>query len=367
MIRRLFSSIGFLALAACAGGNSGGNVSNIPAALESPKSTAQLVSTSFSVNTGKLGTSGAKRLPRYIGAGAQSVIITLNAVNGAAPPAGLTPSIISSIVSSNCPCTVNGPFVPPGNDSFTFSTTDGPNGTGNAIATFAAAFVINVGSANSGNIVTLAGVPKSFSFGTVPNALVGSAFGSAQSLALTVQDADGNTISGTYANPVTVTTTDTVASQLVIDGAAAASSVQLVSSSSALALTYNGTAIAPSTISASATGATGANTIFAPILGSIVYSGPTLSNNPEIDLYATSGTGSSANFTVSEVGTANSFTGTTTGCSGIGTLSGSPGHAFSFTAAASPVAGSCTIRISDVLGQTKNIVATYTSSGFGVN
>jgi hypothetical protein len=335
--------------------------------------TGTLVSTSFSVSTvGASAAATARRTPKYLGADAQSVTITLNTVNGGTPPSGLTTSVTSSIVPATCPCAVSGPFVPPGSDNFTFTTTDA---TSNALATSTATFTIVAGSANTGNSVTLLGIPASLSIPIprVPTPGIPSA--SPSNYSLTVYDADGATITGTYADPIALAVTGTYGSlggQFILNGGTPSSSITVTNSSDTIAITDGGLATDLS-VTASA------SSIVYPVTRAsgypattITYSGPTVSNNPELDLYAPTGTGSSATFSASEAGWTNApynqiFATTLTGCGSIGTLSPTSGTSFTFSAIGNPVAGSCTIKLNDGAGQSKSITATYTTSGFGVN
>jgi hypothetical protein len=302
------------------------------------------------------------------------VSIVLNSVNSGSPPTGLTTTVVSSITPGSCPCNVSGPLVPPGSDSFTFTTYDQANGGGNELATDTGTYTITAGSANTGNSATLLGIPKFFGPPTppVPTLGVTSTF---NNYPIPVEDADYNTISGTYATPVTVSDSDTFGSlgvQLTVNGGAASSSVTLTRSTDVLAYIDGGIADAP-TLSVSAAGATTATVSPAAAAPTIAYSGPLNgSNAPEVDLYATTGTGSQATFSASESGWTPApydqpITATTTGCGSIGTVSPSSGTSFTFSAVASPVPGSCTIKLMGGVGNTVTITATYTSSAFGVN
>jgi hypothetical protein len=376
MSLRYIALIATCLLAACGGG--GGMTASAPvgAASAAPSSSnpQQLVPTSFTVAFGGQASQAAHRAPQYVGAGSNSVTITLNSVNGGADPAGLTTSVTSTIVGSHCPCTVSGPLVPPGSDTFSFTTYDGANGTGNVIATYTNTYTVSPGVANTQTGVTLQGVPHAFAIAGVPSGAAGTAFAAPATLTLTVKDADGNTISGTYANAVTITDSDTsgaLGSQIAINGGAYGSSVTSTASTDVLTLKYGGLAIATATLSASATGATSATAAFAPTRAAIVYSGPLNGTTPEIDLYAPTGTGASGTFTASEVGWTGAtygkaLTATTSGCGSIGTVSPNSGTSFTFSVASTPLVGSCTITLSDGLGETQNITGTFTTNGFGL-
>ncbi len=128
----------------------------------------------------------------------------------------------------------------------------------------------------------------------------------------------------------------------------------------------------PATITASASGATSGTATFTPALQAISYSGPLVLGSPEVDLYATSGTGSTGTFSASEVGWTNTPFDKTlnatmaSACSSIATVSPASGTSFTITAVASPTAGICTLTLSDGAGQTKSVTVTYTTSNLGV-
>ncbi|MHB8153339.1 MAG: hypothetical protein ACYDGW_06720 [Vulcanimicrobiaceae bacterium] len=386
--RRLLALAALFALAACGGGASGSNP--LPSATSRPPASGKLQPTNFTLIVGASATSTAKAAaagthagmrPSYVPASSKSITITLVTVDGNPPPSGLTTSVTTNLTNCSPSCTVPGPSAPPGSDAFTLTIYDALNGTGNALSTASPTLTIVLGQANS-NTITLLGIPKSFTFGTVPSGTAGTAFGSGGvALPLTVKDADNNTITGVYNTAVTVTDSDTSsltnASGLAVSGGSAASSVSVPSEAvdATLKLTYGGQAILPATLTASAAGATTATATFTPTRQPIVYTGPTNgSGNPEIDLYATSGTGSSAGFTATEVGWTNApysqaITATeASACSSIATTAATSGSAFTTTVAASPAAGTCTLTLTDVSGGSTPVpvTLTYTSSGFGV-
>jgi hypothetical protein len=370
-----------LALTACGGGSSS---PAIPTAPSNPASNAKMIPTSFTISVPKKsGASSSRRAPQYVGAGVVSVTIVLNTVNGGAPPAGLTTSVTSNVTAPCAPCTVAGPSVPPGSDAFTLTTYDGTGGTGNAISVATPTLTIAAGVANS-NTITLDGVPASFSITGLPGGTAGTAFGSPAAFGVAVQDADGNTITGTYASPVTISDSDitslTQGSALAVNGGSAASFVVSTASTDTFTFNYGGLAIVPATITASAPGATSGTSVFAPTLQSIVYTPGVGANasGQEVDFYATSGTGSTAAFTASEVGWTNApYSKTLTltpagGCANIlnGSTSTLTGTSFTENVAAAPAVGSCTATLTDGVGAhalAAPITFTYTTSGIGVN
>jgi hypothetical protein len=371
-VRSFIAVLFVFSLSAC-GGTSSTTPSSLPTPTPGHTGNGQLVPTSFSITVPS--STSANRRPSYITANVQSVTITLDTVNGGAPPSGITTSVTANLTGCASGCTVAGPASPPGSDGFTLTTFDGTNAGGNAISTTSQTFTIAAGQANS-NSVTLLGVPKTFTIAGIPGGAAGTPFASPATLTLTVKDADGNPITGSYANPVTVTDSDTSSltqgTSLSVNGGPAATSVTVNTSSDTLTLNYGGLAIAPAAVKANASGATAQTATFTPTLSPIVYTGPLNGPTPEIDLYATSGTGASGTFSVSEAGLTNTpynktLTATPSGsCATIGNLSATVGTSFAATAVSSPTAGSCSISVTDGLGQSKSVTLTYTTSHFGV-
>lgn len=368
-----------LLLAAC-GGGSAPSAGPLPTAAP-PTAQGKTVQTQFTISVPTSTASVAAKKPDYVGAGVRSITIALNAVNGATPPAGLTTSVTTNITLPCAPCTVPGPSVPPGTDDFTLTTYDGLAGAGSAISTSSPSLTIAAGSANS-NTITLDGIPNTFTIAGLPTATAGTAFGAPAAFSVTVKDADGNTITGNYASPVTIADSDTSSltqgTALAVNGGTAATSIQSTNSSDTFTINYGGLAIAPATLTASAAGATNGTATFTPALQPIVWTctqaGGCSTTANQIDLYATSGTGSSFTSTASEVGWTNApynktITATAAaGCSSIAATTPGSGTSLTTTVAASPAAGTCVLTLSDFTGgQTQPITLTYTTSGIGVN
>jgi Glycine rich protein len=295
-----------------------------------------------------------------------SVQITLDSVNGGAPSTGAPLSIITNLTITTCPCTVYGPSVPPGTDTFSITTYDEPNASGNLLSSATPTYTIVAGQANNEN-VTLNGVPGSFTI-ALPSATAGTPFAPAASISVTAKDADGNTILGTYANPVTLTDADTSgATSIATSGSDNPPPNQLLSSSDSATMTYTGLAIAPVAITAKATGVS-ASATFAPALQPITIT-TTDAQNPNfagVDLYATNGVGSTGTFSASEVGWTNapynqSLTTTiASGCSSIATVAPASGTSFTATVVGVPSPGTCTVTLADGSGQTQTVVLAYT-------
>ena len=363
---RVLSILSALVISACSG-SGGESAGTITTSL--PPAAPNVVKTSWVFGPPKSAQSGKR--PAYVTANIESVKIALNTVNGGSPPGGLTTTVTTNIALSSCPCNVPGPSVPPGLDSFTITAYDGTSGAGNVVSTASGLYSIAAGQANT-NTITLDGVPASFSITGVPSGAAGTAF-SPQSVAVSVKDADGNTIMGTYENAVNLSDSDASgATTLATSGSDSPPTGTLLSSNDSVTLSYTGLAIVPATITASASGATSGNATFTPTLQPISYSGPLVLGSPEIDLYAASGTGSTGSFSVSETGWTNApynrgVTATMgASCSSIASVSPSSGTSFTVSVVGSPTAGVCTLTLSDGAGQAKSVTVTYTTSSFGV-
>lgn len=347
---------------------------------------APLVATSFALAlAGGTAASATARAPRFVGSGGKSATVTLTGVtaNGGTIPSGLTTSVTTTIAVP-CPCSVAGPNVPPGQDTFAFNVYDGPNGTGNVIATFLATYAIAAGVANT-NTVTLNGVPATARILGVPSLASGTA--ASTPISVVVYDADGSPITGTYAVPLTVNVNDAngaLGQQLAINGGTPGQNVRLTKSGDVVQFIYGGLAESATTLGVyNATNASLGSVAVVPVNAPITYSGPVNGTTPEIDLYATSGTGSSGTLTLAQVGYASSgftrvFTAyPTPACASIATVAAAgstatpppnpTGTAFTITALAAPVAGSCVVAfVNGASGQQQNVLVTYTSAQTGI-
>lgn len=218
-----------------------------------------------------------------------------------------------------------------------------------------------------------AGVIAALAISGVPDGTAGHAFKSAQRFTVTATDVDGYVIVGRYGNAVTLADSDTTGATTVAtssrDNPRAS---ELRSSSDAATLNYTGLAIVPATITASSTGATKGRSTFRPTLRPIIVK-TTDALNPSfvgVDLYATSGTGSTATFGASEIGWTNApyskpIAATPgSGCSSIATVLPSSGTSFTATVAAPPSPGTCLLTLSDGAGQSKAMTLAYTNFAY---
>ena len=304
-----------LAVAGCSS-KAGGGFSP-PPAVTNPVSGSTLVHPVFHLRVPKRHEAAGKgKHPSFIPASTQSVQVVLNSINGNSPPASLATPVVTNVNSITCnnSCTVAAPAAPPGNDSYTLTIFDAQNALGHTLATATQVFTITPGSSNT-NTVTLEGVPASFAIAGVPAGTAGTPFGAPTAITVTVLDAAGDTITGTYLNSVTVSDSDvTGATHLSVNGATPATSVTLTKNTDVMTLAYSGLAISPATLHASATGASAATSTFSPSLstpstvcngggvGDTTECGTAGGGGPQINLYATAGTGSTATFTTSLVG-----------------------------------------------------------------
>ncbi|HEY0869723.1 MAG TPA: hypothetical protein VGD55_04950, partial [Acidothermaceae bacterium] len=296
--------------------------------------------------------------------------------------------------SCNSGCTVNGPPSPPGVlDTYSLVTYDGSNGTGNALDTGTASFTPIVGQANSTS-VTMKGIPATIVINGVPNNFAAGTAGQGTALSVTVTDADGRVITGTYANPITINAPDANSRGVTLTGTnpgCAGHCATLNGSTDSVSLLYGGVAENPITLTSAATGVSGPNAgsaIFTPVLQPIVwFSGPTsvVAGSPKgVDLFTNDNT-SAIGYTGTEVYAESGFTNSpysmalsvdgASACSTFATVTTgadtSNGTPFTATSIASPVAGLCTLTVTDNLTDQPNalptFVVTYTTSSVGAD
>jgi hypothetical protein len=305
-------------------------------------------------------------------------------------------------------CTVQGPPIPPGSDTLDvglyFELPVGgaePMGAhllAQSTSTASPAVTdqpvtINAGQDNSVTIL-LYGVPAILSIGTsatsfTADSMLHSTDSAGLPVPLTVEDYGTNIITGQYSAPVTVMDSDSAQYQtaLAFSSGGTPAATQTLNSSADVAnlvAVYGGLAEAPPTFTATAPGGitSGATTPFSVLLNSIVIAeapGPSTQTLDEIDLFAPTGTGSTANFVVSEAGWSDSpylkgFTVGSTGTCNPGTqaatysLTTSDSLTFTDTAPASPANGSCTVPVTDFTGgQTATETLTYTTTSIIIN
>jgi hypothetical protein len=358
-----------------------------------------LVKPSFTiVIPAQAATSAITRKPNFVSPGSLSVVITLTSVNGGAP--NVSPTTVTTDINgtsgNSCTsgCTVYGPPSPPNvADSYTFETTAATGGYGAVLSIATLTFTPKAGQNNT-ETVTLAGIPYVVAL-NVPT-LPANTQGQSATLGYTVKDASMSAISGPFADsngaPLTIRVTDpdTLTYGTSLTGTnpgtgCTGSCVDLKSSTDTLTLDYGGQAENAVTFFVSATGTlnggiAGSSNVFTPTLKPITYvSGPEVASAPEVDLFTTdsgSATGYSGTETFQELGFTNSPYNQSLSlegayaCSTFASFTGSS-DAFTATAIASPVAGSCMLTVADGLSDQTNtlptFVVTYTTSSITGN
>jgi len=410
LLRHVALVIVLVSLAACSGGGGGGSSSAPGTPVVTPTSGSQsnFVRPKITFKEpvkSRHGVKGAKG-GKYLSAGAKGITVTL--ISSAAGLSGLsaTSDLTAPGTCSNGTCTIYGPAIPPGMDTLgvteyaevpTGSPLAEPNGA-HAVATSSStaspsqsnpSFTIVAGQDNQIS-VTLYGVPAVL---TIPNNQINfraDVYIDQEALSVGVEDYLDNSISGEYSEPITVTDSDTVyyGTQLFLQGSNQGVSTVTLNSSTdrgKLAAYYYGQAEAPPTVTATASGGitSGPATPFVISFNPIVitpvsgYSAETQTKD-EIDLFAESGTGSTAAVTLSELGWTDypfdqKFSYTSGTCS-VGTpgatygLTTADNLTFTDTAPASAAPGICPVTFTDFTGgNSVTETLTYTETTIGVN
>jgi hypothetical protein len=193
-------------LAGCGGG--GHSTTTIPHVTPN---TGGRGAATFRITIPKRPAGSTTRSPKYVSSATQSLAVVVTPSGGTAG----NPQVFNVGSSSpNCTPSSNGISctiaidAPPGSDSFDFTAYDQQNATGNKLSHGSLIASIVAGQ-NNAVTATLGGVVSTFSLANVPWTKV-FAEGSAgqQAYTITAQDASGQTIIGTYDQPVTVTAAD---------------------------------------------------------------------------------------------------------------------------------------------------------------
>lgn len=370
------------ALAACGGGGNTVLTPSAPVPTATPTPTpappsqnAPQWTISFPTSSSSHATSGKK--PSFVSNASASVVITRTSPSG---PAVGAPQAISA---ASCPCTVKGPsWVPNVSNTYTLTTFDTSNGTGNALDTAQVTFTPTVGQITQA--VTLQGIPSIVTISGA-SALNADTQGQNEALTVTVKDASGQLISGPFAHPVRIGDADTRSYGTSLTGTNAGSGctgscVDLTQPSDMVTLNYGGLAESAVTIASSGTNLSSAGTAtFTPALNPILPDiGNTLSSLPScawspcygIDLYSNSSSSGGYSGVVSykEAGFTDAPYNQSLLRPGpicatfatISTVANANGETpYTATAIASPVAGSCTVTVTDGLSDQTNALPTF--------
>jgi hypothetical protein len=415
-MRKILTILAMMALAGCGGGGAG--TTTTPP--QSPATTAPqsgMVTPQFTIVIPARGSSASSRSPQYVSSATLSVKITLTADSVGIVPGTITGNPATTNISptcgaGGCTATVNGPPSPPGTDSFTIFTYDAASAGGNELnAAQLNNVTITAGQANSQNVI-LGAIPATLTVSGVPAALNAGTQTQTATVSVVAKDAHGDTIptgrtpNVFYVNaagaPINVTLSDPDTAQhgscVINTGTStcttgAGTSVTFPGPDTTKVFAYDGVAELPVTLTASASGATNGTAPFQPNLNAPVFngsqatpSGVALSGSAEIDLFATSGVGSTGSESFTELGWTGSpynhaltFANTGACTSGAGitaasmadiatisvgtnsTTQGTPITATINTTAGAPKPGSCPSTISDGLsGNTTDGSATLT-------
>jgi hypothetical protein len=296
--------------------------------------------------------------------GSLSVTVTLTKVGKKAikPPKKL----VTNLTKCTKGCSVPGPVSAAGSDTFTVSVFNAKNGKGKLLR-----FGTVAGKVKS----TKTTLTAKTLLGNVATVVVGGAAlvagaASTPAISIAATDASGNPVTGAYYKPITVTDSDT-------SGATTLSTGTLAASTTPLTLNYTGLIFTGATLTpggTAVTGTPGTVTVSGGTISTVISPTPTTPN--QIDLYSTSGTGSTANVVTSQAGWTGSFGKTFT----FATAPGTPNPNCStfvvtllnnvFTVAtntSAQSAGNCTLNITGGGGQTASIKLTYTTTGIGIN
>jgi hypothetical protein len=202
--------------------------------------------------------------PNFIPPSSKSILIALTAVNG--QQLSKAPSETTNLTNCSAGCTVIGPGGPAGTDTFSLTIYSQLNAAGKPLSTGTCTIQMTTGKIGTAT-VTLNGIPTLFAFGTFASSHVGTPYANRQPLALSVEDAAGDPIVGSYATAVNVEDSDTTPTStgttLALNGGALTRSVVLNSSTDSLTFGYGGGNVGAVTIRA-ASGTASGNTSFTP-------------------------------------------------------------------------------------------------------
>jgi hypothetical protein len=326
-----------LMLAACSGGGSG----------SSPEPTGgSIVSGSLSLAIPAKSAARANgRRPHFISPSVASVSIAVTGIpqNVVADVGPTSPNCTSTTTGRTCSVAVQAPT---GSASLTATLYDKAGATGNvlgqgtATASIAADFNVSISVAGVPGAIVLATAVTSFVAGTAAST----------PLVVTVNDADGNTITGTYKNPITLANSDTT-------GAFSLSATSVASSAQTVTLNYNGSAaVAKDVISGSAPGvAPGSITAATLIVGSAdnIYAAEL--GNQAVTVTPATGNGNVAPlraFATADTGQDYGLTVDPTGNIYVSQLRGGGVHVFANTAT-----GAATVPLRTINGAATGLVA----------
>jgi hypothetical protein len=281
-LRLFFFSTAFV-LASCGGGGGASSIPSAPASSPTPAPTAtptaqptfspsaSTAKMTFTIPRGKKSAT-AHRKPNFISPSVSSIKITINSVNGSAPPLWVTPNpdvqnLITSGTGQNCTltetsetCTIT-VLAPPGSVNYTFDLYDSTNANGNKIGTKTATFTLAQGQNNTLS-VGFQGIVSWVSFSAGGTLIAGQPTIDASPMPLYVSayDEDDNLInsnagSTNFDNPISITIGDTSGATSLSVGASpncpGTSSVTMNAPTDSVWICYTGLATSGVSVSAS--------------------------------------------------------------------------------------------------------------------
>jgi len=262
----LFGSLALVSLVVACGGGSSGGSSGGSTSGGGPPTTLSTGTVQFTVTepyTPAPPVASSSRTPQFaVPPSTQSVSVILTQVNGSPPP---SPSVLNENLGSSLPgCTTSSSTLtcqfsataPSGSDSFSVLTYSQPNEAGSALGGGSLDVDVTTGQTVQAP-ATLSGTIASISVavvGSVPEGVP-----TALPIDVIAKDSSGNTIIGTYSNPITLADSDTTG--------ATSLSAKSLTTAGAVTLAYNGSQMsAPVSISASASGVPAASITAASFL-----------------------------------------------------------------------------------------------------
>jgi streptogramin lyase len=255
-----------LLLTACGGGGGGASVTS---PLQPASATQGGASIVVQIPAGAT-TSSSSRAKRDVSASAQSVRVALGTQSLVVADVTATSKLCQAASGGGRICTI-AVNAPAGNDDFTVTAYDQPGGAGNVLATGTVQATLAAGQPQT-LPVTLAGTIASLRL-ALQNAYPPAGTAATTNVVVQALDADGNTILGSYPQPVTLTDADT-------SGITKLSTTSVTSASTTVTLSYSGAAMTNTTIGATSSGIAPVSATFAPAPTVVTtYSVPTVLQN----------------------------------------------------------------------------------------
>jgi virginiamycin B lyase len=236
-----------LVLTACGGGGTSAPVATQP--VSATQGTANVV-----VQVPGAVTTSSVRSKRDVSASVQSVRVALGTQSLTVADVTAASKLCQAASGGGRTCTI-AVSAPAGNEDFTVTAYDQPNGAGNVLATGAVQATLAAGQTQT-VAVTFAGTIATLRL-ALQNPYLPAGTAATTNVVVQALDADGNTILGTYPQPVTLADADT-------SGKTTLSTTSVTSASATVTLAYSGALRTSATITATSSGVAVASAVFAP-------------------------------------------------------------------------------------------------------